>query len=382
MAASNHAIATANETTINQRARACARRLTAVPSGGECPDVPVHAIDDLVRRRRAGREADRRRVEEPFRPQLRFGLDVMDARTVPLARHDQLTRVIAVHATDNDDDIAAAREVHGSLLALFRGMTDGVDDVDVGVGESPPDQRDQFAHRSIGCVVCAATPIRGCSSSARTSRFVQHDVESVEVVGQAPHLHVAALADNHGVVAAADERLDGPVRHVHERTRRFDHLESLRACASQHPLGGAVRRHHHRVRSHIGWVAGDDDAPGSQVRQDRLVMHQVAEDGQRSRRRRAGAPCRWRRERRSTCPDGSARMTCIALYYKVCAIPKSSASAAVTASSARHRPQRPSAKTPLCPSEYRPGCGKTASPCGPFPTLMRASSRPSRVSNA
>ena len=36
-------------------------------------------------------------------------------------------------------------------------------------------------------------------------------------------------------------------------------------------------------------------------------------------------------------------------------------------------------KLPVCPSEYRPGCGNTHTPCGPAPTGTLASSRPSRV---
>src|SRR5947208_16572497 len=37
---------------------------------------------------------------------------------------------------------------------------------------------------------------------------------------------------------------------------------------------------------------------------------------------------------------------------------------------------------PVCPSECRPGCGQTESPCGLEPTGIRASSRPLRVSSA
>ena len=36
-------------------------------------------------------------------------------------------------------------------------------------------------------------------------------------------------------------------------------------------------------------------------------------------------------------------------------------------------------RMPVCPSEYRPGSGQTDRPCGPWPTLIRASSRPVRV---
>jgi len=47
--------------------------------------------------------------------------------------------------------------------------------------------------------------------------------------------------------------------------------------------------------------------------------------------------------------------------------------------SVRPRAQR---KMPVWPSEYRPGCGKTHSPCGPAPTGIRAIRRPSAVEMA
>ena len=39
-------------------------------------------------------------------------------------------------------------------------------------------------------------------------------------------------------------------------------------------------------------------------------------------------------------------------------------------------------RIPVCPSEYRPGCGQTQRPCGPASTRIRARSRPLRVSIA
>jgi hypothetical protein len=36
-------------------------------------------------------------------------------------------------------------------------------------------------------------------------------------------------------------------------------------------------------------------------------------------------------------------------------------------------------RMPVCPIEYRPGCGQTAMPCGPLPTRILCSSLPVRV---
>ena len=62
---------------------------------------------------------------------------------------------------------------------------------------------------------------------------VQHDVERVEVLGQAAHLHVVAPADDDGVVAVTQQGPDGAVGDVDERTGRLDHVETARAGAGQ-----------------------------------------------------------------------------------------------------------------------------------------------------
>ena len=59
---------------------------------------------------------------------------------------------------------------------------------------------------SIGCVVCAAMPMRGCALERQHIVLVQHDVEVVEIFGQPAHLDVGALADDDRVIAVAHER--------------------------------------------------------------------------------------------------------------------------------------------------------------------------------
>ena len=85
-------------------------------------------------------------ASEPFRTKIRLGLDVMDARTMAAARVHQLTRVVAVRAADDDDDVASARQLDGGVLPLLRRLADRVDEADVGLRESPSNQRDQVPH--------------------------------------------------------------------------------------------------------------------------------------------------------------------------------------------------------------------------------------------
>ena len=77
---------------------------------------------------------------------------------------------------------------------------------------------------------------------------VEHDVEAIEIAGEAAHLDVIALPDDDDVVAVAREGRDGAVRDVDERAGGFDHRQPQGAGPRQGPLGCAVGRHHHGRR--------------------------------------------------------------------------------------------------------------------------------------
>src|SRR5262245_35859575 len=72
------------------------------------PDAPLNAINDIVRRGRAGGDTYRVRLVEPRRAQVRLGLDVMDAGTIAPAALYQFARVIAGFPTDYDNDVRCA----------------------------------------------------------------------------------------------------------------------------------------------------------------------------------------------------------------------------------------------------------------------------------
>ena len=106
------------------------------PAGRELADALVDAIDDLVRRRRAGRDADRVRGEEPFRAQIRLRLDVVDARRNGSRHVFTSSRVLLLLAppmtmTTSERRASSTRGV----LALLGRLADGVDEADVGLRE-------------------------------------------------------------------------------------------------------------------------------------------------------------------------------------------------------------------------------------------------------
>ena len=59
--------------------------------------------------------------------------------------------------------------------------------------------------------------------------LVEHDVEPIEITGEAAHFHMIALPDNHHVVAIARQNLDGAMRDLDQRAGGFDHVQSSRA---------------------------------------------------------------------------------------------------------------------------------------------------------
>ena len=108
----------------------------------------------------------------------------------------------------------------------------------------------------------------------------EHDVEAIEIAGEAAHLDVVALPDDDDVVALAREGRDGAVRDVDERARGFDHRQPQGAGPREGPLGRAVGRHHHGRRLDVCDVLRDRDALRLEGAQDGGVVDEVAEDGE------------------------------------------------------------------------------------------------------
>ena len=113
------------------------------------------------------------------------------------------------------------------------------------------------------------------------SLVLEHDVEVLQIFGQPAHFDVIALADDHGMIAVAHERLHRAMRDVDERAGRFDDRRARwRGCG---PASGPRRRARSpspsasppRDVAH----AGDPLAAG---RQDLGVVDEIAEDGQRA----------------------------------------------------------------------------------------------------
>jgi hypothetical protein len=109
--------------------------------GGERPELPLDTIDHIVWRRRARGDAHGTCTRDPFRSNIRLRLDVMHVRTMMAARVHELTGVVAVLSADDDDDVTLASQLDSRALALFRRVTHGIDEANVGLRESLSHQR-------------------------------------------------------------------------------------------------------------------------------------------------------------------------------------------------------------------------------------------------
>ena len=192
-----------------------------------------------------------------------------------------------------------ARQLDGGVLSLLGRLAHGVDEADVRAsGNRFRMSATRCRTFSIDCVVCAATPMRGCSSSAGTSSSSSTTSKSIEVAGQPAHLHVIALPDDHHVVAVADERRHRAMGHVDERTGGLDDVEAERASAASARCRRAVRRDHQGLgrhlptsssRSRCPWRAARRGRVGLWTRSPRMVSGRASALGERQRDRVAHA---------------------------------------------------------------------------------------------
>ena len=110
----------------------------------------------------------------------------------------------------------------------------------------------------------------------------EHDVEAIEIAGEAAHFHMVALPDDDDVVALAREGGHGAVRDAYERARGFDHRQAQGAGPREGPLGRTVGRHHHRRRLDVCDILRDRDALRLEGAQDGGVVDEVTEDRERA----------------------------------------------------------------------------------------------------
>ena len=104
--------------------------------------------------------------------------------------------LLLVRAADDDDDVGLTRHVDRRGLALLGGLADRVEKAHLRPRESPPDRVHDAPNflerlRRLGGDAEAGMCLEG-----QDVGVVEHDVETIEIAGEAAHFHVVALADN------------------------------------------------------------------------------------------------------------------------------------------------------------------------------------------
>src|SRR5687768_1892175 len=123
-------------------------------------DTPANGFNYRVGRRGSGCDSYNVVRVKPFAAQVICCLNMMNSLTMDAARGDQLPRVVAVRAANDDDDVAALSQFHGGVLSLLGRLADGVHEAHFGLREALADQLHQFADAFDG--------LRGLRNDAET----------------------------------------------------------------------------------------------------------------------------------------------------------------------------------------------------------------------
>ena len=100
-------------------------------------------IDGLIKGGRSGSDAHVLSGGEPRGLQLGIALDLQHLRPERGGLFGELTRVVAVPATDDDDVVTVPAKVFEGCLTLFGGMTDRVDETHLTGREALFDRGDE-----------------------------------------------------------------------------------------------------------------------------------------------------------------------------------------------------------------------------------------------
>src|SRR6266850_1354997 len=100
---------------------------------------------------------------------------MVHASAVPGAGGYQFAGVVAVRASDDNDDIRQPRQFGGSKLPLLGWLADGVNETNFGARKSLFNQRDELLHTVDGLRGLRRDPKAWSFSQIGHVVFVQHD---------------------------------------------------------------------------------------------------------------------------------------------------------------------------------------------------------------
>ena len=182
--------------------------------------------DGFFQRAGAGGEADDFSFAEPFRSEVFGAFDVVDGEAGDPGGGGELEGVVTVASADYDEGIAFGDEFAQGVLAVFRGLADGVAEMHFALRSCAAESGDEgldFFERLRGLGDDTVTLTRRQSGEVG---FGFEDVRFGKIAGEAEDFDVAAFADDDGEVAELHERFELIVRVADERARSIRDAET------------------------------------------------------------------------------------------------------------------------------------------------------------
>jgi len=251
--------------------------------GGDRLQACVDGGDSFLERRGSGGEADGFCFSEPGGVEFVGALDVVDAEAGDGAGGDKLKGVVAVAPTDDDQRVALGEELAEGGLAVFRRLTDGVGEADLGGRTGASERVDESMDaidRLGGLRNHAVALVRG---EFDDGGLIFQDKRTGEIAGEARDFDMAALADDDGKVAEFDQQPELIMGMANQRAGAVGDAETGATPCGAGVVRSAVSGDHDLCGGGAGHVveAGFAGAAGGEPIADDGVVDEFTEDGER-----------------------------------------------------------------------------------------------------
>jgi hypothetical protein len=249
--------------------------------GAHLGERAFHTINHHIRRRGSSGDADGRCAFKPLRPQIGCVLNVMDTRAMARTRGDQFASVVAVRAANYDNHVALLRKFDGCGLALLGWLANRVAKAHFGIWKARADQLHEMPHTVNGLSGLRDDAEARTGPEALNVFLSQDHVELIQIASQAAHFHVLALAYDDGIKTFSDQFEQRTVRDVYQWAGGIFNRESVSAQPRSHSVRSPVRGDKHGIGRRFIGPCGEPHSSPAQIGQDRFVVNQVTEHGNR-----------------------------------------------------------------------------------------------------
>jgi hypothetical protein len=241
----------------------------------------LNCVDKVVGCGGAGSDTDGLDAVEPLRLEVARPLDMVDARTEFRTSLNQLTGIVAISSADHDDDVGLDSEVLGCPLTLLGGLAHRIDKTNFRIRETATNQLSEVPDTGNGLCGLRGDAKTGPWHKLLDIGFRLDNIEGRKVLSESTDFNMVVLADDDRVKTICDKAGNSAMREGDERTSTFEDLKSPRARAGDSGIRSAVCRDHSGVGLDLIEIGLELDSAMTEIREDRFVVDEFAEDGQR-----------------------------------------------------------------------------------------------------